>query len=308
MYRVAKSAVAMACAVGVVALLPSVAFATDGSSAPSPDRRSVTVTAPGRSSGATGSSGGRSSGSGSAGRSSRVSAPPTCYTERGRSVDVRVGPLEWKPAVSENWLFPYPPDDVHVWQITHCLFSDGHRTNRVALIDTTPVPGAPSAPAPRLSAQQLALRATADLQFDFPAFGVSPASPRQVVGFPMWVWVDPASWVPRQASDTDAGLVVTLTATPSTMLFDPGDGSPVVDCHGPGTPYRPGSGWQASPTCGHTYTVPSSRLPGSRTPTTATIIWTFGWVASDGTSGTLPDLQLVHHEMLTVTAYTAVTN
>lgn len=202
------------------------------------------------------------------------------------------------------------PDDHHVYEITHCLFADGHRTNKVVMVDTTPVPGVAPVPVAQLSPEALALRATAGMHFDFPGLRTSPPGGRLVVGFPTWVWVDQSSWSPIVVTDADADLSVTLTATPATVLFDPGDGASIVDCHGPGTSYGAGSwsAWDASPTCGHTYTTPSSRHVGGTTDTTTTVVWSFTWAASDGTSGTLPDMELAHHERFTVNAYTAVTN
>jgi hypothetical protein len=129
------------------------------------------------------------------------------------------------------------------------------------------------------------------------------------VGFPTWFWIDPAAWQPQRATDTDGALTVTLVATPADLVIDPGDGSAPVDCHGPGTPYRPGhdDAWATS-TCGHTYTTPSSRQPGGITTTRSTLVWRFAWIASDGTTGTLADLRLDHSQQLVVHAYTAVTD
>jgi hypothetical protein len=253
-------------------------------------------------SGPTGSSGsGSSGGSGGAGG-------PTCVTEQGKSVDVVTTSLEFAPTTHDNPLFPEPTDDHHVYVITHCVYPDGHRTNTVALVDTTPTPGVTPAPAPAMTPAQLALRATAHLHLDFPGLRLSPPN-RQVVGFPTWFWIDPAAWRPQTATDTDGALTVTLVATPSDLVVDPGDGSATVDCHGPGTPYRPGQddAWDTSP-CGHTYTTPSSRQPGGVTTTRSTLVWRFTWTASDGSTGTLADLRLDHAESLVVNAYTAVTD
>lgn len=233
---------------------------------------------------------------------------PTCFTEQGRSVDVIASSLEYVPVTHDNPVFPTPKDDHHVWVITHCVYPDGHRTNDVALVDTTPVPGAIPTPALAITPAELALRATAHLHLEFPGLHLSPPA-RQVVGFPTWFWIDPAALQPRHATDTDGALTVNLTATPTDLIVDPGDGTTVIDCHGPGTPYRPGhdNAWATS-TCGHTFTTPSSRLPGGVTTTHSTLVWQFTWTASDGTAGTLPDLQLDHRQALNITAYTAVTD
>lgn len=282
------------------------AHATDGGSAPPPEGshdRSVTVVAgSGGAHGPVGTSGTTSTtGAGSGGG-------PTCFTEQGRSVDVVTSSLEFAPATHDNPVFPAPKDDHHVWVITHCTYPDGHRTNDVALVDTTPAPGVIPAPAPAITPAQLALRATAHLHLEFPGLNLSPPA-HQVVGFPTWFWIDPAAWQPQHATDTDGTLTVDLTATPADLVVDPGDGTATIDCHGPGSPYRPGhdDAWATS-TCGHTYTTPSSRLPGKVTTTRSTLVWRFTWTASDGTTGTLPDLRLDHRQALVVTAYTAVTD
>ena len=149
--------------------------------------------------------------------------------------------------------------------------------------------------------------ATAQLHFEFPPLHLSPPGTNQTVGFPIWIWIDPTTWTPRTATDTDTGLTVTLTATPTTITFDPGDNTPPNNCHGPGTPYpaHTTNAWQPSPTCGHTYTTPTASHPAN---TTTTLTWTFTWSANNGTTGTLPNLQLTHHQQLNLTAYTTTTN
>lgn len=225
---------------------------------------------------------------------------PTCFTETGRSVDVTTTALVFKPVTHDNPIYPAPTDDHHIWQITHCVYPNGTRTNDTTLIDTTP--GPTPAPTPTITPAQLALRATANLHLDFPNLQLSPPT-RQVTGFPTWYWINPDDWQPQHATDTDGALTVTLTATPNTLTIDPGDTTTTIDCHGPGTPYQPGhtNPWATS-TCGHTYTRPG-------TPTIhATLTWHFTWQANNGTTGTLPNLQLDHQQPLTITAYTTITN
>ncbi len=234
---------------------------------------------------------------------------PVCFTEQGPGADVTTGPLQFRISTHPNELYPAPPDDHHEWRITHCLYPDGHRTNNVTLVDTTPPPGVVPAPPPALTATQLALRATAHLHLRFPTLHTSPPGGNLTAGLPTWVWVDSTNWRPQQATDSDGALAVTLTATPSTLTYDPGDGTAPVDCHGPGTPYVPGrsDAWAPSPTCGHTFT--HTGPTGVATVTTrTTLTWTFAWRASDGSTGTLAPLELVHTAPATVHAYTATTN
>lgn len=107
------------------------------------------------------------------------------------------------------------------------------------------------------------------------------------VGVPVWLWVDqptPQTVGPLTASQTIAGVTVSLTATLASVDWDMGDGT-VVRCTGPdaaGTPYTDTDDLTPSPTCGHTYTK-----QGNPYTITATAHWQVDWTAA-GQSGTIP--------------------
>lgn len=117
-----------------------------------------------------------------------------------------------------------------------------------------------------------------------------PPGVPQLVHLPVWLWVNPAVWVPRSQTAAVPGEQVTATATPAMVTWRMGDGA-VVTCPGPGTPYSvtflPAS---ASPDCGHTYQQPSTGQPGGVYPVTATITWDITWAGTGSAGGTLPPL------------------
>jgi hypothetical protein len=110
--------------------------------------------------------------------------------------------------------------------------------------------------------------------------------PAQLVYVPTWFWVDSGSWGTRSATASAGGLSVTATAKAVKSVWSAGDSSHAETCHGRGTPWKSGMDpSKASPTCGHTYTTPST---GTYT-VKATVTWEITW-SGGGQSGTRPPL------------------
>ena len=88
-------------------------------------------------------------------------------------------------------------------------------------------------------------------------FRTAPAQDRVVVNVGTWFWVPRALWKPVSATAyvaTPAGIVsVTVTATPSRLRFDPGNGDDAVWCQGPGEAWTPRHGDSAVSDCMYTY-------------------------------------------------------
>ncbi len=88
-------------------------------------------------------------------------------------------------------------------------------------------------------------------------FRTAPPQDRTVVNVGTWFWVPRALWKPVSATAyvaTPAGVVsVTVTATPSRLRFDPGNGDDAVWCDGPGRPWTPHYGDTARSECMYTY-------------------------------------------------------
>lgn len=116
-----------------------------------------------------------------------------------------------------------------------------------------------------------------------PFFAPPAQRVRTLVGIDTWFWVTAASWRPVVRVIPVGKVLVTLVATPVTLQFVPGDGSPPVLCPGPGSPWLwPGS---RSP-CSYTFQRAStSRLLGRFSGTVQTL-WTIRWTTSTGLSGT----------------------
>jgi hypothetical protein len=101
----------------------------------------------------------------------------------------------------------------------------------------------------------------------------------------MWTTVNANTWGPIAASDSDAGLTVSIEARAASIVWSMGDGA-TVNCGNPGTPYEARFGDAASPTCGHVYRTPSRDQPGGIFSVTATTTWQVTW-AGGGESGVI---------------------
>lgn len=110
-----------------------------------------------------------------------------------------------------------------------------------------------------------------------PAIGLSPpAGSFQLVGLPTYLAVGDA-WATVSETATVGAVSSTVTATPTQVEWDPGDGSAAVVCDGPGS--------VAEPDCTHTY---GHSTRGAPITLTATITWEVAWTATTGEGGVLP--------------------
>jgi hypothetical protein len=157
-----------------------------------------------------------------------------------------------------------------------------------------------STPPPSAAAGPSAAAARAAASIVLPALPIQldPVS-FSVVQFPTWLWVDPDLWHPYEATATAGGVTATATATPETVRWTMGDGG-VVECDGPGTPYRIDvSASLQSTSCSYVYTRPSDEGPGvdgegneGAFVVSATVTWRVTWVAVGASGGgTLPSLR-----------------
>jgi hypothetical protein len=149
-----------------------------------------------------------------------------------------------------------------------------------------PAPPAPSRAAePGPAPVEVARSVLSEAPLPLPGVRMSPPPEiDQLVNLPTWLWVD--NWAPVSvtAALPDVGTSVTVTATPTRVVWDMGNGDQVV-CIGPGTPYIPGSGYQPSPDCGYTYRRSSAGQPDLRYQVSATMTWAASWAASGVAAG-----------------------
>ena len=148
---------------------------------------------------------------------------------------------------------------------------------------------------PELSADELAEQASHTLsrRVPSPVVGMAPPPDAGIVNSRSWFWVSPGWWTPVSVTATiptpRGPLGVTTTATPTTLRFAPGDGSPPVACRGPGVMYTAPLHDLLSTDCTHRWTVPSV-VAGGRFPSRVSVVWQVRWRATTGASGTLPDI------------------
>jgi len=131
--------------------------------------------------------------------------------------------------------------------------------------------------------------AAARIQPPPPVPATSPPLARQaVVRVPTWLWLDPASWEPLEASASRGLTTVMVRATPTHARWVMGDGGGVT-CHGPGVEWTSGLS-EHDTDCSYTYLHSSYGRPGGRFPAEVTVTWQFEWWINDvyqGVFGTL---------------------
>jgi hypothetical protein len=146
-------------------------------------------------------------------------------------------------------------------------------------------PTAPAAPEPP-DVEAIARRVYSEVPLVVPEPHTSPPPDvPQLVGFPIWLWVDDLVWRDFSATASVSGISVTVVARPASVEWDMGDGT-VVHCSGPGTAWRDDGG--PTTDCSHAYQFVSTDQPGGRYQASVTVGWTVTWSASTGQSGTLP--------------------
>ncbi|GAA3120079.1 hypothetical protein GCM10010466_08630 [Planomonospora alba] len=148
-------------------------------------------------------------------------------------------------------------------------------------------PGEPADPAvtPEM------LRDEALRQLRPPAPRITTAPPRGkegLVGLRHFFWVEKSQWRPISKRATAGPVWAEVTATPTSLVIDPGSGQPGITCRGPGTPYDTSrSPGDQKSDCAHRFTRSSAGLPGSKYRVTASIVWAATWTGSGGAGGTL---------------------
>ncbi|HSK95149.1 MAG TPA: hypothetical protein VK891_00905 [Euzebyales bacterium] len=101
----------------------------------------------------------------------------------------------------------------------------------------------------------------------------------------MWLWIDADQWEPLRTSATAGPVTSTVTATPTRVTWDMGNGDEVA-CDGPGRPYHERYAEQPEATdCSYTYRLSSAGQPDEAYRVTATVHWELTWDTSGATGG-----------------------
>src|SRR5205085_2757334 len=112
-----------------------------------------------------------------------------------------------------------------------------------------------------------------------------------LTGLPVWLWTTvtptagdgPKTWGTITRTAAVPGRSVTATARSTKIVWNLGDGSPLITCTGPGEAYQPSFGL-AKPDCGAAagYQHPSKTVPGGRFKVTGTTTWEVTWSGAGG--------------------------
>lgn len=160
------------------------------------------------------------------------------------------------------------------------------------------------------SPEELARRALARIGLRGPVIGIAPdPSGAGLVGLPVHLWTE--QYGPGdsyQATESEAGLVVSISATAVETEWQMGDGATIVYCgiDNPGRPYDRSFGAQP-PECGHVYQRPSLEQPGGSYPIVATTRWVISYSSNVSPGDSFPhhtqsETTVTIHELQVVTS------
>jgi hypothetical protein len=138
-------------------------------------------------------------------------------------------------------------------------------------------PGRPTGP--DVTGAQLARKAFSNFRVTTPGPRFSPA--QSVVGVETWLWLN-QGWSSRSVTASVPGLSATVTAEPSKVVWDMGDGDQTV-CDGPGQAWDPDQP-NATTDCSYTYPV------AGHFTVSVTVYYTTTWSASNGSAGQLTEI------------------
>lgn len=205
------------------------------------------------------------------------------------AVDGTVGPVGYVP-VPQDILGPdrkaYAADNDGAYYWKSCGGQDANRSGSF-LAGATFLPNGTRGPAPVIvDPAALAQEALQRAPLAAPNIKMAPdPSIPQLVNLATFLWIDPAQWRPQSASATAGAVTSTVTATPTRVVWDMGQGD-TVTCNGPGAPYVPTLPDDAQPSnCKFTYRASSARSPDKTFTITATIEWHVTWAASGAPGG-----------------------
>ncbi|MBQ1076097.1 hypothetical protein KBX06_23485 [Micromonospora sp. C31] len=170
------------------------------------------------------------------------------------------------------------------WYVRTC--NGGDLGAQTTVLRDAPPPGFGAPPDP----EELARRALAKITIAAPRIAVAPRRSKGpgLVGLPVWMWGsnnDAKYFGPTQeASESERGLTVRITATFDRIVWDMGNGHKET-CKGAGTEYKAGGRFAGgrSPDCGYDSGYPKAGDYRVR----ATTYWIVTWQGG-GQSGVIP--------------------
>jgi hypothetical protein len=132
-----------------------------------------------------------------------------------------------------------------------------------------------------------------------------PPSYHTYISYKNWLWIPDAQWHDVTVSLTVAGATVTLTATPSLVGWDMGNGSG-TSCVGPGREWLQGMPENAPTNCSYAYDEIEDPK-GDTWTVSARISYAVGWTCTGNcggdTIGELGDVTAISGDSTSITVY-----
>jgi hypothetical protein len=154
--------------------------------------------------------------------------------------------------------------------VTECRYSDDGSVERNFFY----YQGGGGPATPQIDVETIVRQVYAEIPLALPVPHTSPpVDADQLVGFPVWMWVDADVWRTFEAEASVAGVTVSIEARPASLEWDMGDGT-VVSCTGPGS--------AEESDCSHIFQNVGQYEAEVR------VTWSIAWEASTGESGTMP--------------------
>jgi hypothetical protein len=176
---------------------------------------------------------------------------------------------------------PLPQLDVYTWYLQDCASSGD------ALI-AVPI-GMAIINGQVVSPGSLAISVRNLLQLPIPRMHFNPdvtssAGAATMANLPTWWWSTRRGPIIQVAANGPVN--VTVTATPLSLQWDPGDAQPPATCAGPGIPWQQGLSDNDPRACTFTYNRSSAVAAGDRFTARATMTWGITFTGSGGLNGT----------------------
>ncbi len=207
-------------------------------------------------------------------------AAPTCSGPSGTS-----GPMSWR-RVPEEFLGEAEMDTIAQEGGSYVtrFCGDGLATAGPGVSRRYRPPA--GAAEPVVDPGELAEEALASRPLPEPQITMAPAPDiPQLVNLATYLWLPADQWKPETVSASAGGVTSTVTATPTRVIWDMGQGDRVV-CDGPGLPYDPSLSDEAQPSdCHYTYRRSSAGQPGQAYQVTATVEWETTWSVTGAAGG-----------------------
>lgn len=241
---------------------------------------------------AAGASGGAAGGSGDGGGVIPAGGGGATSGQNGINDPVAFGECQWGvvdlPARSPAWAGSDPA--------TGSLLANAcNGGQRYLYVPNSAFAAAGAVPLPPPDPAVLAQQARTELTLPKPTVRRSPPEtnsdpdngglPYTWVGLSTFYWVE--GWQSMTRTVELRGVSATVTATPTGLTFDPGDGSAAVSCAGPGRPWTQADGDNppSGSACGYTY---RSVTPNGPLTATTSVQWSVNWTSNTGANGTFP--------------------